>query len=100
MASGTENDDDSNDIDLILGSDELVIRNRYEVARILNELFIGVLFVVGSILFLWQSTSTVGTWLFILGSSQLLLKPGIGLARRVHLKRFDSPHDRVEDADW
>jgi len=31
-------------------------------------------FVVGSILFLWESTKTPGVWLFIVGSSGMLLE--------------------------
>ncbi|MDX2377956.1 YrhK family protein [Microbacterium sp. LRZ72] len=87
-----------NDLALPLGADELVIRNRYEALSITNDAIIGVLFVAGSILFLWPSTSTIAAWLFIVGSVQFLLRPVIRLARRTHLKRFDSVQDRTDHA--
>ncbi len=83
------------DLDIPLGRDELVIRNRYETLSTANDFLIGVMFVVGSVLFLSESTSTVGTWFFIVGSVQLLIRPSIRLARRVQLQRFDSP-DRTD----
>lgn len=71
-----------------IGHGELVIRRRYEVVSILNDLLIGVWFVIGSILFFNEDTSRAGTWLFLIGSIQLLIRPGIRLARSVHLQRI------------
>jgi hypothetical protein len=85
----------SSDLDLRIGHDELVIRNRYETLSITNDFLIGVMFVVGSVLFLWPSTTTVGTCFFIVGSAQLLIRPSIRLARRIHLHRFGSA-DRTD----
>ncbi|MGM1017860.1 MAG: YrhK family protein [Actinomycetota bacterium] len=101
MASGAQNNDRSNDLDLPIGRDEIVIRNRYEVLGIINDVVIGVLFLVGSILFFSPSTTTVGTWFFVVGSAQLLVRPCIRLTRRVHLKRFDSVRDRERyESEW
>ena len=91
----SENSQDPTDLDIPLGRDELVIRNRYETLSTANDFLIGVMFVVGSVLFLSESTSTVGTWFFIVGSVQLLIRPSIRLARRVQLQRFDS-QDRTD----
>ena len=88
--------DRNTDIDVPVGRDEIVIRNRYETLSIVNDVLIGVLFVVGSVLFLWESTSIVATWFFIAGSVQFLVRPGIRLARRVHLKRFGAGRDRTD----
>lgn len=73
---------------LSVGREALVIRRRYEVLSILNDLCIGVWFLVGSILFLDPALVTAGTWLFIVGSAQLLIRPLIRLANHVHLRRF------------
>ncbi len=43
-------------------------------------------FVVGSVLFLWESTKTVGVWLFIVGSVGMLLG-SIGDAAVIHARR-------------
>ncbi|MEV8338303.1 YrhK family protein [Leucobacter sp. NPDC077196] len=94
MASDTSSDDRAHDIEVALGSNELVIRNRYQVLSFVNDIGIGVLFVVGSLLFLREATSLIGTWFFVFGSVQLLIKPGIRLSRHVHLKRFDTERQR------
>lgn len=71
-----------------IGHDELVVRQRYEVVSIINDLMIGLWFVVGSCLFFSDALVFWGTWMFLLGSLQMMIRPGIRLARRVHLRRF------------
>ena len=78
----------SSDLDLHIGREELIIRDRYEVLSIGNDICIGLWFLVGSFLFLGSSTVTVGTWLFVVGSVQMLIRPTIRLVRRVHLQRI------------
>lgn len=70
------------------GHDELVVRQRYEVASIVNDILIGVWFLVGSILFFSDSLAYWGTWLFVLGSVEMLVRPVIRLSRRLHLQRL------------
>ncbi|MEJ2860991.1 YrhK family protein [Actinomycetospora flava] len=70
-----------------LGREELVIRRRYEVLSIVNDILVGLWFLVGSILFFSAETTYVGTWFFVIGSVELLIRPGIRFARRVHLQR-------------
>ncbi|PVZ12922.1 YrhK family protein [Actinomycetospora cinnamomea] len=70
-----------------MGREELVIRRRYEVLSIVNDILIAIWFLLGSILFFSESTTYAGTWLFVLGSVELLIRPVIRLARRVHLQR-------------
>lgn len=50
-----------------LGPEVLVIRDRYEVLSIVNDVMIGLWFVVGSV--------------------QMLIRPMIRLTRRLHLRR-------------
>lgn len=73
-----------------VGHEELVIRRRYEQLSILNDLLIGTWFLIGSFLFLSASTTLAGTWLFVVGSVEMLIRPAIRFARGVHLRRFDS----------
>ncbi len=72
-----------------LGHEELVIRKRYEMLSIANDLLIGIWFLVGSFLFFSPSTTTAGTWLFVLGSVEMLIRPAIRFVRGLHLQRFD-----------
>jgi YrhK-like protein len=80
-------DRDSRDLAIRIGHDELVIRRRYETASIANDVVTGLLFLVGSVLFFSDSTMVAGTWLFVVGSVLMLVRPSIRLTRRVHLTR-------------
>lgn len=73
---------------LRLGRDELVVRQRYETLSIVNDFLIALWFIVGSILFFQPSTATAGTWMFLLGSIELVVRPVIRLTRQVHLRRL------------
>ncbi len=72
---------------LHLGNEEVVIRRRYEALSIANDILIGLWFTVGSILFFFESTTTTGTWFFVIGSVELLIRPMIRMTRIVHLGR-------------
>lgn len=87
------------DVTLRLGPDELRIRGVYETLSIVNDVMVALWFVVGSILFFSESTTTLGTWFFLVGSVQLLIRPLIRLARRVHLGRIapDGPRSSARD---
>lgn len=69
-----------------VGHEELVVRRRYEAASIVNDLLIGCWFTVGSILFLLDVTM-VGSWLFLIGSVELLIRPVIRLGRNLYVTR-------------
>lgn len=83
----TDENNDENPITLTLGHEQLVIRRRYEMMSILNDFFIAVWFLLGSIFFLYPSLERVAIWLFIVGSFQFLVRPTIRLASRFHLQR-------------
>ncbi|MHA7144950.1 YrhK family protein [Arthrobacter sp. TmT3-37] len=76
----------SDDLDAPLGGRELVLHNRYEVLSIVNDILVALWFIIGSILFFQESTRTAGTWLFLTGSIELLIRPVIRLSRNVHLR--------------
>ncbi|ACU97599.1 YrhK family protein [Saccharomonospora viridis] len=82
-----ESDDGRGTLTVTFGHEELILRRRYEIISIGNDLLIALWFVVGSVLFFWESTATIGTWFFLLGSIQLTARPVIRLFRRVHLRR-------------
>jgi len=73
---------------LKIGHEQLIIRRRYETLSMFNDFLIGIWFLIGSFFFLSDALITDGTWLFIVGSAQLLIRPGIRLAAHVHLQRI------------
>lgn len=81
---------------LHIGDEELVIRKRYEVLSITNDLMIAIWFIVGSFLFFSESTTYAGTWLFVIGSIQLGIRPVIRLRRHFHLRRYHPAGSTVE----
>lgn len=85
----TGEDTTSGDNDLVgrNGRKELAVRQRYETLSMVNDIATGVLFVVGSLLFLSASTSSAGAWVFLVGSVSMLLRPVIQLTSRVELGR-------------
>lgn len=82
--------DNGRTVTLHLGHDELVIRRKWETASIVNDVLVALWFVIGSVLFFWESTTTAATWFFLVGSLQFLARPVIRLSRRVHLQRIGS----------
>lgn len=76
---------------LHIGQEELVVGRRYEAASILNDILIALWFIVGSVMFFSESWTTTGTWCFLLGSVELLIRPVIRLSRQVHLRRIRGP---------
>src|SRR5690606_11342819 len=85
---------------LRLGRDELLIRRRYEVLSIVNDFLIALWFIVGSILFFSPATATAGTWMFLLGSLELGIRPVIRLSRHVQLRRWQPAGTRGSDQDY
>jgi hypothetical protein len=79
---------------------ELALRRRYEIASIVNDLLIAGWFIVGSVLFFGDSTTTLGTWLFLIGSIELAIRPTIRLARHLHLRRAQQTLLHESDQDF
>jgi len=77
----------ANSLSIHVGREQIVIERVYEVASIVNDFMIGAWFLIGSILFFWTETTYEGTWLFVIGSAQLIIRPAIRLARHIHLRR-------------
>ncbi len=80
-------------LELDLGQEHVVIQRRYEALGALNDFLIAIWFFVGSCFFLFDDLMRIGTWLFILGSAQFLIKPTIKLISLVHVKRVYDRHN-------
>jgi len=78
---------DYKELDVDVGQEHIVIQRRYDALGAVNDLLIAVWFLIGSFFFLKESLTTDGTWLFILGSAQLLIKPMIKLISLIHVGR-------------
>jgi hypothetical protein len=105
-AEGSENDQQDPDagheggpITISLGSQEIVLRQRFELLSIINDIGIFIFFTVGSIAFYWHELFNVGVTLFVIGSAQLGIRPLIRLFRRVSLRKLTKgmPHEVARD---
>lgn len=86
-------------VSLSLGHQELIIRQRWEVVSVSNDIVIALWFIAGSVLFFSESTTTIGTWFFLFGSIELFIRPAIRLARRIHLQRLQPARARYDDSN-
>ncbi|WP_433802169.1 YrhK family protein [Actinomycetospora sp. CA-084318] len=86
-------------ITLTLGDQEIVLRQRYELLSIVNEIGIALFFTVGSVAFYWHELFNLGVTLFVIGSVQLGIRPAIRFARRVQLRKLTRgmPHEIARD---
>lgn len=79
--------DANDDLSFTIGREEIDIRHRWETASIVNDVLVGLWFLAGSIMFLFEDLMTLGTWFFIIGSAELLARPLITLGRNIHVGR-------------
>ncbi|MEG3753018.1 YrhK family protein [Psychromonas arctica] len=79
--------DNKNEFDLDIGQRHIVIQRRYEALGALNDLFIAIWFLIGSFFFLNDALVESGTWLFIVGSAQLIIKPLLKLLSLIHVSK-------------
>ncbi|WP_028782532.1 YrhK family protein [Thalassobacillus devorans] len=78
---------------LNIGQHELFFDKPYELLYIINHFLMGVFFFVGSIFFYFDAPiKHWGTTLFVLGSLQMLIRPSISLAHKIHLKNEQKNH--------
>lgn len=83
-----EHRDATDDWTFTLGHKELVVHRRYQVLSMINDTMLGIWFTLGSVCFFYEGTvKTVGVWLFVAGSVQLVIRPLIHLHRYI---RFES----------
>ena len=76
------------ELDIDIGNRHIVVQRRYEAFEAFgafNDLMIAVWFLIGSFFFLNDSLVESGTWLFVVGSAQLIIKPIIKLISLVHV---------------
>ena len=83
-----------------IGPQELVIRRRYEAGSIVNDVLIGLWFLIGSVFFFFDSLTRAGTVLFVIGSVEMLIRPVVRLARPLHLQRLHRGSAGVGAADF
>ena len=60
----------------------------YEIWYTLVDFSAAFLFIIGSILFFWDTTQFAATWMFVIGSVFFAMKPTLRLVRELHYLRL------------
>lgn len=79
-----------------IGGFGVFFNKRYHLLSTINDLMLGVWFVIGSVLFLFHQTQTAGTILFILGSVQLLGRPILKLLHGFFIRKESESEQKDE----
>lgn len=82
--------DQNTELDVNYRKRQIIIHHRYEWLHIINDFLLAIWFLIGSIFFLFSSLTIAGTWLFILGSMQMLMGPIIRTAHKLHVKDLET----------
>jgi len=83
-----------------IGHDEIVIRQRYQMLSITNDVLIGLWFLIGSFMFFSDELMFAGTCLFVLGGIEMLIRPVIRFARHIHLQKYRGPGSLATDSSF
>lgn len=84
-------------IEIKMGRHNLFFKKGYDLSYTINDLLLGLWFLVGSIFFLYESLKDWGVYLFILGSVQMLIRPTIRLIHRFQLrKHYSDEYERKQ----
>ncbi len=97
---------DKNYFEFDIGGFGVFFNKRYHLLSTINDLMLGVWFVIGSVLFLFEQTQIAGTILFILGSVQLLGRPILKLLHGFFIRKEtqreqndDTPSEAIEEIE-
>ena len=75
-----------------------VIYGRYQKIYTLNDFSAALFFLVGSIMFFYESLMIPATWCFTLGSVNFMLRPTVKVLREFHLARLPLPGDKTRSS--
>ncbi len=68
----------------------------FEIVYTLVDFMAALTFLIGSVMFLYDSWQTFGTWLFIVGSILFATKPTLRLARELKLAAMGDADDLAD----
>ncbi|WP_409250856.1 YrhK family protein [Bacillus sp. SCS-153A] len=67
---------------------KMVIGNRYRIIGYFNDTLLGILYMIGSILFITDAERILATSFFLGGSFMMIFRALIHILRDIHMKRF------------
>jgi hypothetical protein len=76
------------DVHIEIGAYEMIIEKRYRVVSFINDLLLGVLYFIGSILFLTDVSQAVSISFFLAGSIMMIIRAGLNILKDLHVKKI------------
>ncbi|MEH6987585.1 MULTISPECIES: YrhK family protein [Bacillales] len=76
------------DVHIEIGSYKMVIEKRYQAISFVNDMLLGVLYLIGSILFLTDVSQTVSISFFLAGSIMMIIRAGLNLLKDLHINKI------------
>ncbi|MCT2535754.1 YrhK family protein [Aquibacillus koreensis] len=89
-----QNRRDNDYVEVLLGKYDLFFKKSYQIIYNINDFLIALWFLIGSILFFYESLKNIGIWLFVIASVQYSIRPLIRIIHSIHLKRYIQQKDR------
>ena len=76
---------------------KMVIGNRYRIIGYFNDILLGILYMIGSILFITEAEQVLATSFFLGGSFMMIFRALLHILRDIHMKRFTEEDIRSQD---
>ncbi|EWG11242.1 YrhK family protein [Cytobacillus firmus] len=76
------------DVQIEIGSYKMVIEKRYQAVSFVNDMLLGVLYLIGSILFLIDVSQMVSISFFLAGSIMMIIRAGLNLLKDLHINKI------------
>lgn len=76
------------DVHIEIGDYEMIIEKRYRVVSFINDLLLGVLYFIGSILFLTNVSQAVSISFFLAGSIMMIIRAGLNILKDLHVNKI------------
>ncbi|WP_406944884.1 YrhK family protein [Halobacillus sp. SY10] len=74
-------------VELHIGKHNIFFKKTYDIFYTINDVLIGVCFLIGSIFFYFEHLKNIGVTLFVLASILMLIRPTIRLVHHFHMKK-------------
>jgi hypothetical protein len=75
------------DVQIEMGKYQMIIEHRYQVLSFFNDLLLGVLYLIGSILFLTDVSKVVSISFFLAGSIMMIIRAGLNILKDLHVRK-------------
>ncbi|MBG9587900.1 YrhK family protein [Cytobacillus firmus] len=76
------------DVHIEIGKYKMVIEKRYQAVSFVNDILLGVLYLIGSILLLTDVSQTVSISFFLAGSILMIIRAGLNLLKDLHINKI------------